>query len=229
MPILDTRPKDARRRMTPTKSDEEESEQANEAGPSRSPVRSPKRRRVDTTQYHQPPPSVHAWLHPNAPPPLMTESPPLHSSSSTFLAFSLAFLPPIHITSESTLAKEARRIVRDLDVPTLVGHKLLDCGEGAFQDGNGRVGSRKGKERIREPDHRMWAVRTLCLKERKDGTGGEDDYQVRESAVRMRRAGTAKSTLTRVGSCSRHSMTTGKNLEGNAYCVHSRMDTGSMS
>jgi hypothetical protein len=51
--------------------------------------------------------------------------------------------------------------------------------EGAFQDGEGRTG--KGKERAREPDHRMWAVRTLCLKEGKDGTRGENDYQVRES------------------------------------------------
>lgn len=68
-------------------------------------------------------------------------------------------------------------MVRELDIPNLVGEVLLDCGEGAFQDGNGKTG-KKGKERIREPDHRMWAVRTLCLKERKDGTEGADDYQV---------------------------------------------------
>ena len=95
------------------------------------------------------------------------------------MGFSISFIPPIHITSESTLAKEARRVVRELDIPSIVGKDLLDCGEGAFQDGNGKTG-KKGKERIREPDHRMWAVRTLCLKERKDGTEGADDYQVRK-------------------------------------------------
>lgn len=49
--------------------------------------------------------------------------------------------------------------------------------DGAFQDGEGRrrVG---GKERVREPDHRMWACRAVILKEGKDGTRGEDDYQV---------------------------------------------------
>lgn len=166
--------------MTPARSEDEDgSDDATSDGKVGSSSRSPKRRRTDTSAHNQPAPSLHAWLHPDTPPPLRTESPPLHSSSSTFLAFSISFLPPLHITSESTLAKEARRMVRELDVPTLVGHKLLDCGEGAFQDGNGKVG-KKGKERIREPDHRMWAVRTLCLKERKDGTGGTDDYQVRE-------------------------------------------------
>lgn len=176
MPILDTRPKDARRRMTPPKSeDDDDSEnEANREATVSSSSRSPKRRKTESTAA---PPSVHAWLHPNRPALLMTQSPPLHSSSSTFMGFSIAFLPPLHITSESTLAKEARRVVRELDIPSTVGDKLLDCGEGAFQDGNGKIG-KKGKERIREPDHRMWAVRTLCLKERKDGTGGADDYQV---------------------------------------------------
>lgn len=186
MPILDTRPKDARRRMTPPKSeDEAEGSGSEEAGPS-------KRRRTDTANTNgngnPHPPSVHAWLHPSAPALLMTQSPPLHSSSSTFLTFSISFLPPAHITSESTLAKEARRVVRELDVPGTVGALLLDCGDGAFQDGNGRVG-KKGKERIREPDHRMWAVRTLCLKERRDGTGGADDYQVSHPRTAFRREG----------------------------------------
>lgn len=171
MPILDTRPKDARRRMTPPRDDSgDDGSEKNEAEASTS-SRSPKRRKVDSV------PSVHAWLHPNKSALIMTQSPPLHSSSSTFMGFSISFVPPIHITSESTLAKEARRVVRDLDIPSLVGGVLMDCGEGAFQDGNGKTG-KKGKERIREPDHRMWAVRTLCLKERKDGTGGADDYQV---------------------------------------------------
>ena len=176
MPILDTRPKDARRRMTPARSEgSDDDDNADES------VRSPKKRKT-TTGVNQPPTSVHAWLHPTAPPMLKTQSPPLHSSSSTFLAFSIAFLPPVHVTAESSLAKEARRVVRELDVPSLVGSILLDCGDGAFQDGNGKTG-KPGKERIREPDHRMWAVRTLCLKERRDGTGGEDDYQVHQSLM----------------------------------------------
>jgi hypothetical protein len=166
MPILDTRPKDARRRMDQprTESDGEEINQ--------SPA---KKRRVESAQSA--PVSVHAWLHPGTPPPVMARSPPLHSSSSTFLSISISFTAPLHVVSETALAKEARRVVRELDVPTLVGAELLKADDGAFQDNNGRSG-KKGKERIREPDHRMWAVRTLCLKERRDGTAGEDDYQV---------------------------------------------------
>ena len=76
------------------------------------------------------------------------------------------------------MTKEVRRIIRELDVVSLVGEEAMSAGEGAFQDGEGRAPGRKGKERAREPDHRMWAVRTLCLKEGKDGTKGEDDYQV---------------------------------------------------
>lgn len=186
--------------MTPPRSENEGGGSDNGEGSS-SAHRSPKRRRTTSQQQlQQPPTSVHAWLHPDTPPPLMTQSPPLHSSSSTFLAFSISFLPPVHITSESTLAKEARRVVRELDVPGLVGENLMDCGEGAFQDGNGKVG-KKGKERVREPDHRMWAVRTLCLKERRDGTGGADDYQVsgccfcRRLAPRNARGGLTSSPL----------------------------------
>lgn len=170
--------------MTPPKDDSEDDNSDTNGGEATSSSRSPERRKVDTQQAAPATangassvPSVHAWLHPNRPALVMTQSPPLHSSSSTFMGFSISFIPPIHITSESTLAKEARRVVRELDIPSLVGGELLDCGEGAFQDGNGKTG-KKGKERIREPDHRMWAVRTLCLKERKDGTEGADDYQV---------------------------------------------------
>lgn len=86
------------------------------------------------------------------------------------------------------MAKDIRRIVRELDVPTLVGDRLLKDGDGAFQDGEGRrrVG---GKERVREADHRMWAARAVGLGEGKDGTGGEDDYQVRaaELIITLRR------------------------------------------
>ena len=82
------------------------------------------------------------------------------------------------MTSEPSLTKEVKRIVRDLDVVRLVGEEVLTANEGAFGDGEGRAPGRKGKEKAREPDHRMWAVRTLCLKEGRDGTGGEDDYQV---------------------------------------------------
>jgi hypothetical protein len=106
----------------------------------------------------------------------MSQSPALHDSSSTFVAFSLSFLPPTHITSDTSLAKEVRRVVRELNVPELVGEEVMKGDEGAFQNGEGRSG--KGKGRVREPDHRMWAVRTLCLKEGRDGTKGEDDYQV---------------------------------------------------
>ena len=60
----------------------------------------------------------------------------------------------------------------------LVGDAVLEANEGAFENGEGRAPGRKGKEKAREPDHRIWAVRTLCLEEGKDGTGGEDDYQV---------------------------------------------------
>lgn len=170
MPILDTRPKDARRRMDqPRVTETEEQEEGQDES------RSPKRRKTDDSQPA--PKSVHAWLHPDSQPLIMAQSPPLHSSSSTFLSISVHFTPPDHVVSETALAKEARRIVRELDVPTLTEGALLGSNDGAFQEGNGHV-VKKGKQRIREPDHRMWAVRTLCLKERRDGTTGEDDYQV---------------------------------------------------
>lgn len=52
--------------------------------------------------------------------------------------------------------------------------------EGAFHAGEGRApGRAPGKERAREPDHRMWACRALCLKEGKNGTEGEEAFQVR--------------------------------------------------
>jgi hypothetical protein len=123
-------------------------------------------------------PSVHAWLHPDEPPIVECHSPPLHHSNSTFLSFSLSFIPPSHITTEPDLAKECRRIVRELNVVGIVGDDVLKAGEGAFQDGEGRAKGSKGKERAREPDHRIWACRALCLKEGKDGTQGEGDYQV---------------------------------------------------
>ncbi|EIW69378.1 hypothetical protein TREMEDRAFT_30797 [Tremella mesenterica DSM 1558] len=128
------------------------------------------------------PPSVHAWLHPDLSPPLMAHSPALHEANSTFVAFTLSLIPPPHITTETSLVKEAKRMVRDLDVVGQMGSALLEQVEGAFQNGEGKApGSRKGKERAREPDHRMWAVRALCLKEGRNGTGGEDDYQLLET------------------------------------------------
>lgn len=69
--------------------------------------------------------------------------------------------------------------MRELDVVRLVGDELVSRGEGAFQGENGRAPGKTGKKRAREPDHRMWAVRTLGLAEGRDGTGGEGDYQVR--------------------------------------------------
>ena len=126
------------------------------------------------------PPTLHAWLHPDEPAPFKTHSPPIHHSSSTFLSFAISFVPGSHITTEALLAKEARRLVRELNVPIEVGEEVMKDDEGAFEGGDGRVVSLKGKERAREPDHRMWAVRTICLKDGKDGTKGEDDYEVSE-------------------------------------------------
>ncbi|ORX39983.1 hypothetical protein BD324DRAFT_607128 [Kockovaella imperatae] len=126
------------------------------------------------------PPTLHSWLHPDEPAPLRTHSPPLHYSSSTFLAFATAFTAQSHITSEASLAKECRRLVREINVPLEVGELVMKDDEGAFENGEGRVVSLKGKERAREPDHRMWALRSVCLKESKDGTQGEDDFQLLE-------------------------------------------------
>ncbi|WVQ69987.1 uncharacterized protein L199_008211 [Kwoniella botswanensis] len=129
--------------------------------------------------------SLHQWLHPTAAPLLLSHSPPLHSSSSTFLSFTISFLPPSHITTVQSLEKECRRIVRELNVVGLVGDIVSKGDEGAFQDGEGRApgrGRESGKERIREPDHRIWGVRTLGLREGKDGTGGEGDYQLLEAS-----------------------------------------------
>lgn len=69
-------------------------------------------------------------------------------------------------------------MVRELNVVAHVGEQLAQSDDGAFSDGMGKTTNSKGKERVREPDHRMWAVRTLVLKEGRDGTKGEDDYQV---------------------------------------------------
>jgi hypothetical protein len=157
-----------RRSLSPVQQIQGDDPASSEPGPSKRPRTSPI--------------SLHSWLHPGEAPRLSAHSPALHDSTSTFLSFSLSFLPPVHITSETSLAKEIRRIIRELNVPGLVGEEVMRGDEGAFQDGEGRTG--KGKERAREPDHRMWAVRTLCLKEGKDGTGGETDYQVRETRSR---------------------------------------------
>lgn len=78
--------------------------------------------------------------------------------------------------SIETLTKEAKRVVKELDVVRLVSEELLKSEDGAFQHGEGRAPGKAS--RAREPDCRMWAVRTLGLGEGKDGTGGENDYQV---------------------------------------------------
>ncbi|GMK58623.1 hypothetical protein CspeluHIS016_0600650 [Cutaneotrichosporon spelunceum] len=133
-------------------------------------------------------PSLDSWLKsspsaPPAPPPLLASSPPLHASSSTFIAFALSFVPPPTVCSQETLKKEAARAVRALDVVRLVGAELLASDDGAFANGESRApGRRAGKERAREPDHRTWAVRTLALAEGKDGTSGEEDYQLLEAS-----------------------------------------------
>ncbi|WWC61024.1 uncharacterized protein I303_103602 [Kwoniella dejecticola CBS 10117] len=131
------------------------------------------------------PVSLHQWLHPTQPPPLLTHSPGLHESSSTFVGFTISLVPPSHISTISALEKECRRIIRELDVISLVGEVVSRDDEGAFQHGEGRApgrGKGTGKERVREPDHRMWACRVLALKEGRDGTQGEDDYQLLEAA-----------------------------------------------
>ncbi|KAK1924890.1 hypothetical protein DB88DRAFT_487220 [Papiliotrema laurentii] len=128
------------------------------------------------------PQSLHAWLHPETPPPLMTHSPPLHESTSTFLSFSISFVAPSHITTDAALTKEARRMVRELNVVGHVGEEIVEGEHGAFTEGAGKITNSKGKERAREPDHRMWAVRTLVLKDGRDGTKGEDDYQLLEAS-----------------------------------------------
>lgn len=69
-------------------------------------------------------------------------------------------------------------MIRELNVVAHVGEILVKSDDGAFSDGEGKIANSKGKERAREPDHRMWAVRTLVLKEGRDGTKGEGDYQV---------------------------------------------------
>ncbi|WVR05153.1 hypothetical protein IAU60_002165 [Kwoniella sp. DSM 27419] len=127
--------------------------------------------------------SLHQWLHPELPAPTFTHSPPLHASSSTFLSFTYTFEAPSHVTSVGSLEKEIRRIVRELDVVKEVGELVMKADEGAFADGEGRAPGRgkfSGRERAREPDHRMWACRTLALREGKNGTGGEGDYQLLE-------------------------------------------------
>ncbi|WWC89931.1 uncharacterized protein L201_004860 [Kwoniella dendrophila CBS 6074] len=124
--------------------------------------------------------SLHSWLHPSEPELILTHSPALHSSTSTFLGFAISFLPPTYITSLPSLEKECRRIIRELNVINLVGDLVSKDGEGAFQNGQGK--SPNNPNRIREPDHRIWACRTLTLKDGKDGTGGEDDYQLLEAS-----------------------------------------------
>lgn len=77
-------------------------------------------------------------------------------------------------------------MVRELNVVGHVGEEITKDNDGAFQDGEGYVTSAKGKQRAREPDHRMWAVRALVLKEGRDGTKGEDDYQASRSLMELR-------------------------------------------
>ncbi|KAL1413475.1 hypothetical protein Q8F55_001249 [Vanrija albida] len=127
-------------------------------------------------------PTLDGWLKPDAPPPLLAASPHLHDQDSTFISFTLSFEPPSHVRTVAALTKEAKRIVRELDVVRLVGEELLARNEGAFQAGEGRApGRSKGKERASEPTCRMWAARVVGLNEGKNGTGGEGDYQLLEA------------------------------------------------
>lgn len=128
-------------------------------------------------RVHTPPrSSLASWLKPGEPAPLLVSSPHLHAVSSTFTSFALSLSPPAGVRTADALKKHAQGVVRGLDIVGLVGRELLDARDGAFQsDGGLAPGPRK---RAREPDHRMWACRCLALKEGRDGTQGEDDYQV---------------------------------------------------
>lgn len=152
------------------------SKRGNEGDTIDTPSVAPKRARAYTPPRA---PTLDVWLKPDAPPPLLAASPHLNDQDSTFISFTLSFEPPSNVRSVSALTKEAKRIVRELDVVRLVGEELLTRNEGAFQAGEGRAPGRgKGKERAREPDCRMWAARVVGLNEGKNGTGGEGDYQV---------------------------------------------------
>ncbi|KAE8541084.1 hypothetical protein D1P53_002438 [Cryptococcus gattii VGV] len=108
------------------------------------------------------PPSLHSWLHPHDPPPTHSHSPPL-----------LIYLPHLYHLFPSSGPCNNRGIP---------GKRGETHREGAFQAGEGRApGRAPGKERAREPDHRMWACRALCLKEGKNGTEGEEAFQLVES------------------------------------------------
>jgi hypothetical protein len=98
-----------RRSLSPVQQIQGDDPASSEPGPSKRPRTSPI--------------SLHSWLHPGEAPRLSAHSPALHDSTSTFLSFSLSFLPPVHITSETSLAKEIRRIIRELNVPGLVGEE----------------------------------------------------------------------------------------------------------
>ncbi|RSH94017.1 hypothetical protein EHS25_006670 [Saitozyma podzolica] len=78
----------------------------------------------------------------------------LHDSTSTFLSFSLSFLPPVHITSETSLAKEIRRIIRELNVPGL----LLE----AYNDDGEKFGGERVLRALR--DERAVDVLTVCCR-----------------------------------------------------------------
>ncbi|KLT42507.1 hypothetical protein CC85DRAFT_285415 [Cutaneotrichosporon oleaginosum] len=129
-------------------------------------------------------PSLDTWLKPSSPvpQPLLACSPPLHASSSTFISLALSFVPPSSVRTAESLRKEALRAVHALDVVRLVGADLLASNEGCFAHGEGRATSRRGAERARDPDHKMWAVRTLALAEGRDGTRGDGDYQLLETS-----------------------------------------------
>lgn len=142
------------------------------ASPPPAPKSLQKRARV-----HTPPrSSLTSWLKPGEPAPLLVSSPHLHAVSSTFTSFALSLNPPSTVRNADALKKHVQNVVRGLDIVSLVGKELLETRDGAFQsDGGMAPGPRK---RAREPDHRMWACRTLALKDGRDGTQGEDDYQV---------------------------------------------------
>lgn len=131
-------------------------------------------------RLHTPPrASLSTWLKPGEPAPLLLSSPHLHAVSSTFTSFAMSLSPPSNVRTPEALKKYAASIVRGLDVVSLVGKELIESKDGCFQNDGGLAPGPRPK--AREPDHKMWACRALVLKEGKDGTQGEEDYQVSSS------------------------------------------------
>ena len=103
--------------------------------------------------------ALQAYLGQSTALPTHTHSPALNHMTSTFLSYAL------HFEHAKPSRKQAEKIIRDLK-PVVKQLKMENYG--AFEKSN----------LMRDPDHMMWAFRSLRTKQGKDGTGGEDDYEV---------------------------------------------------